>query len=123
MNAQNYDMEALRDAIRNMKHSDFISLLDMATQEWLEDTERNLKERREELLETDNGIESRANDIAEETDRGLDEVRSELIAETMKELEEAGEFEKGVLELFLHSDEEEILNGFADEEFLEQFRK
>lgn len=123
MKAQNYDMEALRDAIRTMKHSDLISLLDMATQEWFEEMERNLKERREELLETDNGIDNRANDIAEETERDLDEVRSELIAETMKELEEAGEFEKGVRELFLHADEAEILNGFADEEFLEQFRK
>lgn len=123
MRVQDYNMEALRDAIRIMKHSDLISLLDMATQEWFEEMERNLKERREELFETDNGIDVKANAMAEEAGRDLDEVHSELIAETMRELEEAGAFEKGVLELFLHADEEEILNGFSDEDFLEQFRR
>ena len=123
MKAQNYDMEALRDAIRNMKLSDLLSVVDSETQEWLEDTERDLKENREELLEADNEIEERANLISETAEKELDEVRSELIAETMKYLEENGEFERGAVELFLQADEEEILNCFSDEEFLEQFRK
>ena len=122
MKAQNYDMEALRDAIRNNERSVLVGL-DSQTFEWLEDRELELEELREEALETDNGINNRANVIAEETERDLDEVISELIAETMKELKEAGEFEREALEELCDLDDDALLNCFADEEFLEQFRK